>query len=293
MASVMAAAVNPNKITPESQNQQPGQEHDMSTKPEIIRSSYKGADKLLNKVALITGGDSGIGRSVAVHFAREGADISIVYLPEEQEDAKETKALVEKEGRRCLLLPGNVGNPHECNQFVEKTITELSKLDILVNNAGEQHYSSDFTEVSKEQIEKTFTTNIFGLMFMAQAALKHMKSGCAIINTTSITAYKGEPQLLEYSATKGAIVSFTRSLSMQCVQKGIRVNAVAPGPIWTPLIPATFPKSTLKTWQESCPMGRAGQPSEVGPSYVFLASDDSSYFSGQVLHPNGGTVING
>lgn len=276
-------------IPPQRQEHQPGSEAEMWPKPEYIRDNYQGSGKLEGKVALITGGDSGIGRSVAVHFAREGADVFIAYL-DEHEDAKETVRLVEQEGRRAIAHAFNVRNNDECVKAVEACMAGLGRLDILVNNAAIQHYRSDITEVTDEDVESTFETNILGYMYMAMAALKHIPAGGSIINTTSVTAFMGEATLLEYSATKGAIASFTRALALQQASKGIRVNQVAPGPIWTPLIPATFPRRAIMAWQTMAPMKRAGQPCEVAPCYVFLASEDSSYFTGQTLHPNGGVT---
>jgi NAD(P)-dependent dehydrogenase (short-subunit alcohol dehydrogenase family) len=241
---------------------------------------------------LITGGDSGIGRSVAILYAREGADVAIVYLNEDT-DARETKKLVELEGRKCLTIAGDIGDEQFCKQAVDETIKTFGHLDILVNNAAEQHPQESIENISAEQLERTFRTNIFSMFFLTKAALPHLKEGSVIINTTSVTAYKGSPQLLDYSATKGAIVAFTRSLSQGLVEKGIRVNGVAPGPIWTPLIPSTFPAEKVESFGAQVPMQRAGQPEEVAPSYVFLASDDSTYMTGQILHPNGGSVING
>jgi Dehydrogenases with different specificities (related to short-chain alcohol dehydrogenases) len=243
-------------------------------------------------VAIITGGDSGIGRAVAIAFAKEGADIAVVYL-EEDKDANETRRLVEEEGHKCLLLRGDVGEEKFCQNAVEQTVKQFGKLDILVNNAAEQHPQDSIQKISQRQLERTFRTNIFSFFFMVKAAMKHLKQGSAIINTTSVTAYKGSAHLLDYSSTKGAITSFTRSLSQALADKCIRVNAVAPGPVWTPLIPSTFPAKEVETFGSDVPLGRAGQPEEIGPSYVFLASDDSSYMTGQVLHPNGGTVVNG
>jgi NAD(P)-dependent dehydrogenase (short-subunit alcohol dehydrogenase family) len=277
---------------PQHQDQQPGREDQMNPRPEFARREYKGSDKLAGKAALITGGDSGIGRSAAVLFAREGADMAIVYLAEDK-DAEETKRLVEQEGRRCITIRGDVGEESFCRQAVEQTIGSLGKLDILVNNAAEQHPKSSLEEITEEQLVRTFRTNIFAYFFLTKAALPHLKPGSAIINTTSVTAYKGSPQLLDYSSTKGAIVAFTRSLSQSLAEKGIRVNGVAPGPIWTPLIPSTFPEEKVEKFGGDVPLGRAGQPEEVAPCYVFLASDDASYMTGQVLHPNGGSVING
>jgi NAD(P)-dependent dehydrogenase (short-subunit alcohol dehydrogenase family) len=264
----------------------------MTPRPEATAEWYRGSGKLHGKVALITGGDSGIGRSVAVLFAREGADVGVVYL-DEHDDAKETARLVEEEGGRCTLIAGDVGDESFCRQAVEQTVRELGKLDILVNNAAEQHPAEDITEISTEQLERTFRTNIFAMFHLTKAALPHLVEGSAIINTTSVTAYQGNPKLIDYSSTKGAIVAFTRALSNSLVTKGIRVNAVAPGPIWTPLIPATFPADDVAKFGGQTPMQRPGQPEEVATCYVFLASHDASYISGQVLHPNGGQVVNG
>ena len=277
---------------PQSQSQQPGSESQMNPTPRSSDSQYKGSDKLLGKVALITGGDSGIGRAVAIFFAKEGADVAISYL-NEHDDAQGTVVLVETEGRKCIALPGDIGDESVCKKAVQTTIDEFGKLDILVNNAAEQHPQASIEDITAEQLERTFRTNIFSMFFMTKAALPHLKSGSAIINTTSVTAYQGNPSLLDYSSTKGAIVAFTRSLSQALVEKEIRVNGVAPGPIWTPLIPSTFPPDEVESFGQQVPMQRAGQPEEVAPSYVFLASDDSSYMAGQILHPNGGNVVNG
>ncbi|MBE9213877.1 SDR family oxidoreductase [Plectonema cf. radiosum LEGE 06105] len=276
----------------QTQNRQPGIESEMTPKPQADDSQYKGSDKLTGKVALITGGDSGIGRAAAIFYAKEGADVAIVYL-DEHSDAEETKQMIEAEGRRCILISGDIGDEQFCKQAVEETVNKLGHLEILVNNAAEQHPQKSIEDITAEQLERTFRTNIFGMFFITKAALPHLKEGDAIINTTSITAYRGSSSLLDYSATKGAIVAFTRSLSQQLIDKGIRVNGVAPGPIWTPLIPATFPEEKVDSFGKQVPMKRPGQPEEVAPSYVFLASDDSSYFTGQILHPNGGAVING
>ncbi|MBD2431417.1 MULTISPECIES: SDR family oxidoreductase [Fischerella] len=277
---------------PQHQEQQPGIESEMSPKPQADDPQYQGSGKLKNKVALITGGDSGIGRAVAIAFAKEGADVAIAYL-NEHDDAKETKHLVEAQGRKAVTISGDVGDETFCQQAIQQTIDEFGKLDILVNNAAEQHPQKSIEDISKEQLEQTFRTNIFSMFFLTKAALKHLQEGGSIINTTSVTAYKGSPELLDYSSTKGAIVAFTRSLSQSLVEKGIRVNAVAPGPIWTPLIPATFPEEKVANFGKQVPMQRPGQPEEIAPSYVFLASDDASYITGQVLHPNGGVVVNG
>ncbi|MEX1042395.1 MAG: SDR family oxidoreductase [Pirellulaceae bacterium] len=279
---------------PQSQSHQPGRQDEMESQPRVIRDGYRGSDKLPGKVALITGGDSGIGRSTAVMFAREGADVCVVYL-EETKDAEKTQELVEAEGSICLLIEGDIGEQAFCREAVKQTIEKFERLDILVNNAAEQHVAKDLLEIDQEQLEKTFRTNIFSMFYMTQAALPHLRKqeGATIINTTSVTAYRGSPGLIDYSATKGAIVSFTRSLSQSLLEDGIRVNAVAPGPIWTPLIPATFDAEKVAEFGSDAPMGRAGQPDECGACYVFLAAEDSSYITGQVLHPNGGELING
>ena len=264
----------------------------MKPRPKAVDEKHHGSGKLRNKVAIITGGDSGIGRAVAVAFAKEGADIAIVYL-EEHKDANETKSLVEEKGRRCLLVSGDVGHEDFCRKAVGQIINEFGKIDILVNNAAEQHPQESIEKITEKQLERTFRTNIFSFFFMTKAAMKYLSKGSAIINTTSVTAYKGSAHLLDYSSTKGAITAFTRSLSQALADKAIRVNGVAPGPIWTPLIPSTFSPEEVETFGSDVPLGRPGQPEEVAPSYLFLASDDSSYMTGQVLHPNGGTIVNG
>jgi NAD(P)-dependent dehydrogenase (short-subunit alcohol dehydrogenase family) len=279
-------------LPPQEQHRQPGIESKMTPRPEAEKEEYKGSGKLKGKVALITGGDSGIGRAVAIAFAKEGADVAISYLSE-RGDATETKRQVEEEGRKCLLLSGDIGDEDHCRAIVKKTIDELGRLDCLVNNAAEQHPQESITDITSEQLERTFRTNIFSFFYTVKAAMPHLKEGSTIINTTSITAYRGSPELLDYSSTKGAIVAFTRSLSLSLIEKGIRVNGVAPGPIWTPLIPSTFPADKVETFGADTPMKRPGQPSEVATCFVFLASDDSSYIAGQILHPNGGEVVNG
>ncbi len=277
---------------PQHQDQRPGLESEMTPRPQAEDPQHRPSGKLDGKVALITGGDSGIGRAVAILFAKEGADVAISYL-NEHEDAEETKRHVKQEGRRCLLLAGDIGDEGFCRQAVQRTLSELGGLNVLVNNAAEQHPEDSIEQISSEQLERTFRTNIFAMFYLVKAAMPHLKEGSSIINTTSVTAYKGSPQLLDYSSTKGAIVAFTRSLSQALVEQGIRVNAVAPGPIWTPLIPSTFPEEKVASFGADVPMKRAGQPEEVANCFLFLASDDSSYIAGQVLHPNGGTVVNG
>ncbi|WP_210462493.1 SDR family oxidoreductase [Rufibacter roseolus] len=280
----------PQEVPDQHQEHQPGHEHQMKQEPIVIRENYKGSEKLKGKKALITGGDSGIGRAVAVHFAREGADVAIVYLDEEK-DAQDTRQMVEAEGKKCVLIPGDLRDESFCKQAVERAVQELGGLNILVNNAAEQHEKNDLREITPEQLEKTFRTNIFAYIYVAQAALNHLKEGDCIINTTSITSYRGSSHLMDYASTKGAITSFTRSLSQNLAEEGIRVNAVAPGPIWTPLIPATLEK--VGDFGKDQPMGRLGQPSEVAPAYVFLASEDGSYITGQTIHVNGGEQIGG
>lgn len=278
---------------PQHQSRQPGMQSQMTPRPAESKPQYRGSGKLEGKVALITGGDSGIGRAVAIAFAQEGADIAIVYR-DESADAEHTRQEVERLERRCVAVAGDVGDERFCQQAVAQVVEALGHLDVLVNNAGEQHPQPSLADISAEQLERTFRTNIFGYFFMAKACLPHLKQGAAIVNTTSVTAYKGSPELLDYSASKGAIVAFTRSLGLQLAEKGVRVNGVAPGPIWTPLIPATFPPEKVEKFGQDTPLKRAGQPEELAPAYVFLASDvDSSYMTGQILHPNGGEVVNG
>ena len=289
----------PQKVKPKKtqrpeqhQDRQPGLEYKMRPQPKADDPSQRGYDKLKGKVALITGGDSGIGRAVAIAFAKEGAQVAVVYL-DEHKDAEETRSLVEGYGQTCVLISGDVGDEKFCQRAIRQTIQKLKRLDIVVNNAAVQYPQDSLEDISSKQLEKTFRTNIFSYFYIAKAALPHLGKGSAIINTTSVTAYRGSPHLLDYSSTKGAIVSFTRSLSQALVEKEIRVNGVAPGPIWTPLIPATFPAEDVAKFGSDVPMGRAGEPEEVAPCYVFLASDDSCYMTGQILHPNGGEIVNG
>lgn len=274
----------------QKQERRPGIESEMTPRPDAESSEYKGSGKLHGKVALITGGDSGIGRAVAILYAREGADISVLYL-NEHEDANETKKQVEQEGQKCLLIAGDIGSEEVCRSAVRKTVDELGRLDILVNNAAEQHPQEKLENISAEQLERTFRTNIFSMFFLTKAALAHMSEGASIVNTSSVTAYRGNPQLIDYSSTKGAIVAFTRSLAQSLVKRGIRVNGVAPGPIWTPLIPSTFSEEKTSKFGTNTPMGRPGEPAEVAPAYVFLASADSSYITGQFIHINGGDFV--
>jgi NAD(P)-dependent dehydrogenase (short-subunit alcohol dehydrogenase family) len=281
-----------NAFPPQHQNQQPGIESEMNPRPVIVDLNYKGSGKLTNKTAVVTGGDSGIGKSVAIYFAKEGADVVVVYL-NETSDAEETKQLIEAEGRQCLLFSGDIGHEDFCKEIVNKTIDQFGKIDVLVNNAAEQHPQKSLLNITAAQLERTFRTNIFSYFFMTKMALPYLKKGASIINTASITAYEGNEQLLDYSSSKGAIVSFTRSLAKSLAPQDIRVNGVAPGPIWTPLIPSTFSADQVATFGTNTPMGRAGQPYELAPSYVFLASDDSSYVSGQMIHVNGGKIVNG
>jgi NAD(P)-dependent dehydrogenase (short-subunit alcohol dehydrogenase family) len=270
----------------------PGHESELTPKPDW-EPRYTGSGRLAGKVAIVTGADSGIGRAVAALYAREGADVAIFYLCE-HDDAEKTKRIVEAEGRRAILIPGDLGDKHFCEAAVQKVVDTFGRLDVLVNNAGEQHPDEDIRDITEEQLKRTFQSNIYSMFFMVQAALPHLKEGAAIINCTSITMYKGAPILLDYSATKGAITAFTRSLSQNLIDKKIRVNAVAPGPIWTPLNPSGGqPPEKVPDFGKDTPMGRPGQPNEVAPAFLFLACADSSYMTGQVLHPNGGTIVNG
>ena len=277
----------------QSQDRQPGRQHEMTPQPVIVPDYYRGSGKLSGKVAVITGGDSGIGGSAAVLFAKEGADVAIIYL-EETEDAEKIKQMIEAEGQKCLLIKGDIGKQAFCDKAVQKVVDKFGRLDVLVNNAAQQYPQKEVEAIDEKQLVHTFRTNIFSMFFLTQAALPHLRKqpGSSIINTTSVTAYRGSPALLDYSATKGAIVSYTRSLSQKLVEEKIRVNAVAPGPIWTPLIPASFPPEKVAKFGQDAPLGRAGQPWECGTCYVFLASDDASYITGQVLHPNGGEIVN-
>ncbi|MGN5764359.1 SDR family oxidoreductase [Acinetobacter calcoaceticus] len=284
----------PTAAPAQEQPHQPGKQQVMHPEPEIIKSTHLGSHKLKDKVVLISGGDSGIGRSVAVLFAREGADVAIIYL-EEQQDAEKTKQLVEQEGQHCLLLKEDISDPQSSEKCVAETLKVFGKINILINNAGVQYQQKDLGDISTEQLEKTFKTNIFSIFHLTKAVLPHLKEGDSIINTTSITSYHGHDELMDYASTKGAITTFTRSLSNNLMKqkKGIRVNGVAPGPIWTPLIPSSFDLETVAKFGQDTPMGRMGQPSEVAPAYLFLASDDASYITGQVIHVNGGEIVNG
>ncbi|SDS08995.1 NAD(P)-dependent dehydrogenase, short-chain alcohol dehydrogenase family [Halopseudomonas sabulinigri] len=274
------------------QDQEPSSEKKMDPPPEFYREDYRPASKLAGKVALVTGADSGIGRSVALYYALEGAKVAVIYL-QNHEDAEFTLNEIRKHGGVAMSMAGDVAEESFCHEVITTVLEEWDALDILVNNAGEQHPQKRLEDIPQEQWEKTFRTNIFGMFQMTKAALPHLKEGASIINTTSVTAYKGNPVLLDYSATKGAITSFTRSLAINLAERGIRVNGVAPGPIWTPLIPSTFSAETVSEFGGNTPMGRPGQPAELAPSYVYLACNDSSYVSGQILHVNGGTVVNG
>jgi NAD(P)-dependent dehydrogenase (short-subunit alcohol dehydrogenase family) len=279
-------------VPAQTQDRKPGITADMGPKPMDSMKHYKAAGKLIGKVALITGGDSGIGRAVAIGFAKEGAQVAIIYL-NEHEDASETKKMIEEAGSKAILIPGDIGDESFCKEAVDRTVREFGKLDIVVNNAAEQHPQDTIGQITAEQLEKTFKTNIFAMFYIVKVAMTYLKENAVIINTASVTAYRGSPKLLDYSSTKGAIVAFTRSLALNLAEKKIRVNAVAPGPIWTPLIPSTFPEEKVDTFGQQVPMKRVGQPDEVAPAFIFLASDDSTYITGQVIHPNGGEIING
>jgi NAD(P)-dependent dehydrogenase (short-subunit alcohol dehydrogenase family) len=274
------------------QPRQPGLESEMDPKPVVAPEYYRGSGKLEGRAALVTGGDSGIGRAVSVLFAREGADVAVVYL-DEDEDAAETARMVEDEGRRCVTLPCDLREEANCHTAVKRAVEELGHLEVLVNHAGEQHPRDSIEDVTAHQLERTFRVNVFSMFHVVKAALAHLGEGSTIVNTASVTAYQGNPSMIDYTASNGAIVAFTRALANQLVGRGIRVNAVAPGPVWTPLIPATFPAGKVEDFGVQTPMGRIGQPAEIAPSYVFLASEDSSFMSGQTLHPNGGDVVAG
>lgn len=282
----------PQTLPPQEQVLQPGRQTEMTPPPRSGEDRYLAAGKLKDKCAIITGGDSGIGRAVAIAFAKEGADLLISYL-DEHRDAEDTRKLVEAEGRKCVLVPGDIADEAHCEAIVSQALDELGRIDILINNAAEQHVVKQMEDIDTAQLERTFRTNFFGMFLLTRAALPHLREGSAIVNTTSVTAYRGSPGLIDYSATKGAIVAFTRSLSKSLSERGIRVNAVAPGPIWTPLIPASFDAEEVSTFGADTPLGRPGQPEEVAPCYVLLASQDGSYMTGQVLHPNGGEIVNG
>ncbi|ERI89986.1 oxidoreductase, short chain dehydrogenase/reductase family protein [Clostridiales bacterium oral taxon 876 str. F0540] len=281
----------PKKLQPQAQNKQPGIEKIMDPRPIFEDSDYKASNKLLGRTAIITGGDSGIGRAVAVAYASEGADIVIIYL-DEHEDAEETKKIIEAKGRKCITIACDIGDEKNCFDSVKKAIDAFGKIDILVNNAAEQHPQNSIEDITQEQLERTFKTNIFSMFYMVKACLPHMKDGSIIINTSSVTAYKGHETLIDYSSTKGAITTFTRSLSISLSKRNIRVNAVAPGPIWTPLIPASFNESEVAKFGSNTNLKRPGQPVELAPAYVFLASDASTYITGETIHVNGGEIIN-
>ncbi len=280
------------RLPPQHQDRQPGRREEMRPVPRSDARDYRGSGKLEGKAALVTGGDSGIGRATAIAFAKEGADVAIVYY-DEHADADSARRLIEAEGRRCLTIAGDLGDEGFCRRAVAEVAAAFGRVDVLVNNAGEQHVTADFEDIDAAQVERTFRTNVFGMFFLTRAALPHMTDGATIVNSTSVTAYRGSPHLIDYAATKGAIVAFTRSLSDSLAPKGIRVNGVAPGPVWTPLIPASFPAEHVESFGGKVPLGRPAQPDEIAPCYVFLASGDSSYMTGQILHPNGGEVVGG
>lgn len=277
---------------PQHQNEQPGLEYEMDPQPIYIREDYQGSDKLKDKIAVITGGDSGIGRAVSIHFAREGADLAILYHPREEQDAQKTKVIIEAEGRQCLLLPGDLRQLPVIEQAAQSIIDTYGRVNILVNNAGNHVEQKEFTDISDQQMRETFELNILAMFRLTKALLPHMKAGDCIINTTSVVSYRGSEALIDYASTKGAVTAFTRSLSQNLIERNIRVNAVAPGPIWTPLIVATKTPEEVAKFGKETPMERVGQPAELAPAYVFLASEESSYFAGQVIHVNGGEVVN-
>jgi NAD(P)-dependent dehydrogenase (short-subunit alcohol dehydrogenase family) len=282
---------NPKQTKPPQTQRRPGLESKMRPRPRSTMRDYRASGRLDGQVALVTGGDSGIGRAVAIAFAKEGADVAIVYL-REHSDARDTAAEVEKLGRRCVAIAADLRSVDECRRAVDQAVDELGRLDVLVNNAAMQVEQDRFEDITPEQLEQTFQTNIFSMFHVTRQALGRMQRGARIINTTSVTAYRGSPHLIDYASTKGAIVAFTRSLALSLVERGIRVNAVAPGPVWTPLIPASFPPEEVGKFGGNVPLGRPAEPDEIAPSFVFLASDDSAFFVGQVLHPNGGEIIN-
>lgn len=279
-------------MPPQHQEHQPGRREEMRPVPRSDAIGYRGSGKLEGKVALVTGGDSGIGRAAAIAFAKEGADLAILYL-EEHEDAASARRLVEQAGRRCLTIAGDIGDESFCRDAVRRTVDAFGRLDVLVNNAGEQHVQHDFRNVTAEQMERTFRTNIFGMFHLTKAALPHMPDDSTIVNSSSVTAYRGSWYLVDYAATKGAIVAFTRSLAQALAERRIRVNAVAPGPVWTPLIVSSFSAEHVANFGRKEPLGGPAQPDDIAPCYVFLASKDSIYMTGQVLHPNGGEVVGG
>lgn len=282
----------PKSVKPQKQEKQPGNEFLMEPRPIFQDENSKPSKRLQDKVALITGGDSGIGRAVSVAYAKEGADIVIVYL-DEHEDAKETKAIIEKHGKKCLLIAGDVGEEEFCKEVISKAMGEFKKIDIIVNNAAEMHPQNSIEDITKQQLEKTFKTNIFSQFFITKAALPYLKDGGVIINTSSVTAFKGDEALIDYSSTKGAITSFTRSLALSLIKRNIRVNSVAPGPIWTPFIPSSFSAEEVGEFGKKTPIGRLGQPIELAGAYVFLACDEASYITGETIHVNGGEFVCG
>lgn len=288
----MSEILNPSLPSPQSQPGLPGSEAAMEPRPEPQLAAWRGSGQLSGRVALISGGDSSIGRAVAIGFAKEGSDVAITWL-NEHEDAAETMRLVEAQGARALSIPGDIGNPDFAPELVRQVVAAFGRIDILVNNAAEQHLCENFEDIDEATVERTFRTNILGMFWLTKAALPHMADGACIINSTSVTAYTGAAAQVDYAATKGAIVAFTRSLALQLVERGIRVNAVAPGPVWTPPVPASYPAEKMVHHGEAVPMKRPGQPDEIAPSYIFLAGPGASYMTGQVLHPNGGSVVNG
>ncbi|MFL0194744.1 SDR family oxidoreductase [Clostridium sp. WILCCON 0269] len=282
----------PKSVPEQKQNRHPGIESEMNPIPIFESPDYIGTGKLKDKVVLITGGDSGIGKAVAVAFAKEGANLAIVYY-DEHNDAEDTKKVIEANGRQCLLLSGDISDNNFCNIAVKKTIDKFNKIDVLVNNAAVQFTQNSIEDITNEQLERTFRTNIFSMFYLTRAVLPYFKPGCSIINTSSITAYNGNETLLDYSCTKGAIVSFTRSMALSLIDRNIRVNAVAPGPVWTPLIPSSFSPQKVGKFGLNSPIKRPAQPVEVAPAYVFLASPDASYITGEIIHVNGGEFIGG